>query len=134
MDLQQSLNFYSKTLGFEPVFEALDMSDLIQQVTGVAGLRADLVQCRSQLSEQVLEVIKFRNIPSNFSELIPIQPGRAHNCFLVDDIYQAIEEIEKAGGKLLGSVTEFSEGKAAYLADGSGNSIELEQAQPGDQH
>jgi predicted enzyme related to lactoylglutathione lyase len=133
-DLNQSLDFYSKTFGFEPVFEAMDMSDLIQQITGVPGLRADLVQCKSKLSEQVLELIKFRNIPSAYSQLLPIQPSRTHNCFLVEDLDAAVEEVEKAGGQLLGSVTEFSEGKAAYLSDGSGNAFELEQARQGPGH
>ncbi len=133
-NLTQSLSFYSTTLGFEPVFEALDMSDLIQQLTGVPGLRADLVQCTSPLSDQVLELIQFRNIPSTVSELLPIQPGRTHNCFLVEDLDSAIVEIEKAGGQLLGSVTEFSEGKAAYLSDGAGNAFELEQAERGHGH
>jgi predicted enzyme related to lactoylglutathione lyase len=133
-DLNQSLSFYSRTFGFEPVFEALDMSDLIQQLTGVPGLRADLVQCKSTLSEQVLELIKFRNIPNDVSELLPLQLNRTHNCFLVENLDQAIEEVEKAGGQLLGSVTEFSEGKAAYLSDGAGNAFELEQAKQGSGH
>jgi predicted enzyme related to lactoylglutathione lyase len=131
LDLNQSLAFYSKTFGFEPVFEAMDMSDLIQQLTGVPGLRADLVQCKSKLSDQVLELIKFRNIPSTVSELLPINPGRTHNCFLVENLDAAIEEVELAGGQLMGSVTEFSEGKAAYLSDGAGNAFELEQVQQG---
>jgi predicted enzyme related to lactoylglutathione lyase len=134
VDLNKSLRFYSQAFGFEPVFEAMDMSDLIQHLTGVPGLRADLVQCKSKMSNQVLELIKFRNIPSTASELLPIQPGQTHNCFLVENLDAAIEEVKKAGGQLLGSVTEFSEGKAAYLSDGSGNAIELEQAKPGERH
>lgn len=134
VDLNKSLRFYSQAFGFEPVFEAMDMSDLIQHLTGVPGLRADLVQCKSKMSNQVLELIKFRNIPSTASELLPIHPGRSHNCFLVENLEAAIEEVKKAGGQLLGSVTEFSEGKAAYLSDGAGNAIELEQAKPGERH
>jgi hypothetical protein len=58
VDLNKSLRFYSQAFGFEPVFEAMDMSDLIQHLTGVPGLRADLVQCKSKMSNQVLELIK----------------------------------------------------------------------------
>jgi predicted enzyme related to lactoylglutathione lyase len=50
---------------------------------------------------------------------------------LVEDLEAAIAEVERNGGKLFGSITEFSEGRAAYLSDGSGNAIELEEARPG---
>lgn len=130
-DLDQALHFYKSSFGFTEVFEAMDMSDLIENLTGVKGLRADLVQCKSQMSNQVLELIKFRNIPEDADELLPIRPGRIHNAFLVPDLEAAIADVEKNGGKLFGSITEFSEGRAAYLSDGSGNAIELEEAQPG---
>lgn len=130
-DLDQALHFYKSSFGFTEVFEAMDMSDLIENLTGVKGLRADLVQCKSQMSNQVLELIKFRNIPEDANELLPIRPGRIHNAFLVPDLEAAIADVEKNGGKLFGSITEFSEGRAAYLSDGSGNAIELEEAQPG---
>lgn len=130
-DLSQALRFYQSSFGFTPVFEAMDMSDLIENLTGVKGLRADLVQCKSAISDQVLELIKFRNIPQDADLLLPIRPGRMHNAFLVPDLESAIEYVEKNGGKLFGSITEFSEGRAAYLFDGSGNAIELEEAQPG---
>lgn len=130
-DLGQALKFYESSFGFTPVFEAMDMSDLIENLTGVTGLRADLVQCKSAISGQVLELIKFRNIPQDSDQLLPIRPGRMHNAFLVPDLDEAIAEIEKFGGKLFGSITEFSEGRAAYLSDGSGNAIELEEAKPG---
>ncbi len=127
-DLDRALGFYAETLGFEPVFEALDMSDLIQSITGVAGLRADLVQCKSPISNQVLELIKFRNIPANADSLLPIQPGRAHTAFLVPDLESAVAALEKAGGRILGAITQFEEGRAAYCSDGAGNAIELEEA------
>ncbi len=130
-DLDQALHFYKSSFGFTEVFEAMDMSDLIENLTGVKGLRADLVQCKSQMSNQVLELIKFRNIPEDADELLPIRPGRIHNAFLVPDLEAAIADVEKNGGKLFGSITEFSEGRAAYLSDGSGNAIELEEAHPG---
>jgi hypothetical protein len=100
---------------------------LIESITGVVGLRADLVQCKSAISGQILELIKFRNIPTDASDLAPIRVGRSHNAFLVPDIDLAINQVEKAGGKLIGSITEFSEGRCAYLSDGAGNAIELEE-------
>ena len=129
-DLSTALTFYRKSFGFEPVFEAMDMSDLIQSITGIPGLRADLVQCSSPISETVLELIQFRNIPPNYQGQAPVEPGQSHVAFLVSNLDQAIAEILAAGGKLVGQVTEFSEGRAAYLSDPAGYVVELEEAQP----
>ena len=128
--IEEVLAQYTGLLGFEVVFEAPDMSDLIQSMTGVAGLRADLVQCRPY-SEHVWEFIHFRNIPGGVDNRLPLQPGRAHAAFLVPDIERAIWENEQAGGEMLGSITEFSEGRAVYCADASGTVIEWEEAAPG---
>lgn len=132
-NLSEAVEFYSAALGFTPVFEALDMSDLIQSITGISGIRADLVQCLSPMSNQVLELIQFRNVPAGYSGPAPVQPGRAHTAFLVADLDAAVGQIESLGGALIGAITEFSEGRAAYLVDVVGNPIELEEAQKGQQ-
>ena len=125
---------YRDLLGFEIVFEAPDMSDLIQSMTGVSGLRADLVQCRVPFSDQVLEFIHFRNVPSDVDDRLPLQPGRAHAAFLVPDLERAVWENTREGGEMLGSITEFSEGRAVYCADKWGTVIEWEEAVPGANH
>ncbi|MBT5247924.1 MAG: hypothetical protein HOL65_03945 [Microbacteriaceae bacterium] len=132
--IEEVLARYTGLLGFEVVFEAPDMSDLIQSMTGVAGLRADLVQCRAPHSEHVWEFIHFRNIPGGVDDRLPLQPGRAHAAFLVPDIERAVWENQRAGGQMLGSITEFSEGRAVYCADASGTVIEWEEAAPGGSH
>jgi len=129
-NLDMAVNFYRHSFGFEPTFEAMDMTDLIQSVTGVPGLRADLIQCQSPISGQILELIRFRNLPANFDKDAPITPGRSHNAFLVENLEPAIAEVVRRGGRLLGQITEFSEGRAAYLTDGAGNAIELEESMP----
>jgi len=131
--IEKAVNFYRKTLGFEVVFEARGMTDLISGLTGVPGLRADLVQCKSPMSDQVLEFIEFKNIPKDFNARLPITPGRAHVAFLVPNIEIAVEALLSAGGTQFGKTMEFAEGKAAYCADESGTVVELEEA-TGEQH
>lgn len=133
-NIDEARDRYSRILGFAVVFEALDMSDLIQSMTGVPGLRADLLQCRSPYSEQVLELIQFRNIPSGVDDRLPLQPGRAHVAYLVPDLDRAVWEHRHAGGEMLGDITEFSEGRAVYCADPSGAVIEWEEATEGASH
>lgn len=127
-DIDRVLDFYADTLGFEPVFEARGMTDLISNMTGIVGLRADLVQCMSPLSGQVLEFIEFSNVPDDLDPRYPLRPGRAHTAYLVPDIEAAVEQTLRAGGVMLGEITEFSEGKAVYCADSNGTVIEWEEA------
>lgn len=127
-NVDEVLELYASTLGFEPVFEARGMTDLISQMTGIVGLTADLVQCQSPVSGQVLEFIQFGNVPDDLDERYPLRPGRAHTAYLTPDIELAVEATLRAGGVMLGEITEFSEGRAVYCADGNGTVIEWEEA------
>ncbi|MEY3711007.1 MAG: hypothetical protein RLZZ99_828 [Actinomycetota bacterium] len=126
-DIEKVIDYYRLNLGFEVVFEAREMTDLISSITGVKGLGAHLVQTKSPISDQVLEFIEFTNVPSDANELLPIYPGRSHTAYLVPDIEKAAAELVSSGGIMLGKVTEFSEGKAVYCADRFGTVIELEE-------
>jgi catechol 2,3-dioxygenase-like lactoylglutathione lyase family enzyme len=126
-EIDRVIDYYATNLGFEVVFEARNMTDLISGITGVKGLGAHLVQTKSPISDQVLEFIEFINIPIDANQLLPIHPGRSHTAFLVPDIEKALAELVSDGGIMLGKVTEFSEGKAVYCADRFGTVIELEE-------
>lgn len=127
-NLNQTLAYYQETLGFEVTFEARGMTDLISSVTGVRGLAADLAQCQAPISGQVLEFIEFRSIPDDVDPLAPVQPGRAHTAYLVNDLGRSLHALEAAGGTRLGRITEFSEGRAVYCAGPTGSVIELEES------
>lgn len=127
-DIDEVLDLYAATLGFQPVFEARGMTDLISRMTGIPGLTADLVQCRSPVSGQVLEFIRFGNVPDDLDDRLPLRPGRAHTAYLTDDIEAAVAATLRAGGTMLGEITEFSEGRAVYCADRNGTVIEWEEA------
>ncbi len=127
-NVDEVLDLYATALGFEPVFEARGMTDLISQMTGIVGLTADLVQCQSPISGQVLEFIQFGNVPDDLDEQYPLRPGRAHTAYLTPDIELAVEATVRAGGVMLGEITDFSEGRAVYCADRNGTVIEWEEA------
>ena len=130
-DIDKALEFYAKNLGFDLVFEARNMTDLISSITGGDGLGAHLIQMQSPLSTHVLELIQFFNVPENLNPILPIAPGRSHTAYLVDDLDIALERLEKSGGTRLGKVTEFAEGKAVYCADQFGTVVELEELKVG---
>lgn len=127
LDIDEALDFYTKNLGFQVIFEARAMTDLISSITGVDGLGAHLIQTKSPISNHVLELIQFFNVPENINPILPIAPGRSHTAYLVDDLEIALERLVKSGGTKLGKVTEFAEGKAVYCADQYGTVVELEE-------
>lgn len=126
-DINESARFYRDCFGYEIIFEAHGMTDLISSITGVAGLGGHLIQCQSPMSGHVLELIQFTNTPTSQIVDAPIRPGQAHNAFLVSDLDHAIDDVKRNGGRVLGQITEFSEGRAVYCKEASGSFIELEE-------
>lgn len=126
-NIDRVLDYYAKSLDFQVVFEARNMTDLISSITGVPGLGAHLVQTQSPMSDQVLEFIEFFNVPDSYNAMLPLSPGRSHTAYLVDDIDSATVALVAQGGVMLGQITTFGEGRAVYCADQNGTVIELEQ-------
>lgn len=124
-DLDAAIGFYRTTLGFEVVFEVRDLDDLIQQLTGVDGLRVDLAQLRSPMSEHVLELLRFSDIPDDIDPVLPVRAGMAHAAYLVEDLDASIAALEEAGGSLYGQITTFAEGRGIYCRTPVDTVVEL---------
>lgn len=130
IDLDEAVGFYRDGFGFEVIFEARGMTHLIQQMVGVDGVACDLAQLRAPLSDHVLELIAFRGVPDDADPALPIRPGRAHTAFKVDDLDAALAEVVALGGRALGAITHFPEGRAVYCQDRSGTVLELQEGAP----
>ncbi|MFD4956223.1 gamma-glutamylcyclotransferase [Streptomyces sp. NPDC058451] len=126
-DLGAAVDFHRRVLGFDVVFEALGMTDLISGLLGIPGLGCDLVQCVSPVSGVRLELLSFRDVPAGTDPRLPVWPGVAHTAHLVDDLDAALDGLVSAGGELIGQVTEFAEGRAAYCWTPSRTVVELEE-------
>jgi catechol 2,3-dioxygenase-like lactoylglutathione lyase family enzyme len=126
-NLDQALDYYRETLGFEVLFEDRDMTDLIERTVGIPGVRCQLAQCQSPLSGQILELLAFSNVPDGTSAQMPVWPGIGHAAYLVEDIDAAVAGLEAAGGRLIGEVVTFPEGRAVYSFTPSGTVVELEE-------
>ena len=133
IDIDRAAQFYRAVFGFETVFEARDMSRQIADITGLRDLRCDLMQMRAPVGDHVLELIAFAGdaVPPAGPPEAPVRPGAGHVCFVVDDLDAALSRAQSHGARLLGTVTAFEEGRAAYLIEPSGSVIELEQLDPG---
>lgn len=124
-DLDAAIGFYRTTLGFEVAFEVRDLTDLIQQLTGVDGLRVDLAQLRSPITDHVLELLRFSDIPSTIDPVLPVRAGMAHAAYFVEDLDASVAALEDAGGRLYGQITAFAEGRGIYCRTPVDTVVEL---------
>ncbi len=129
-DLDQALAFYQAAFGYEVIFQERGMTTQIQQITGLPGLRCDLAQLRSPLSGHLLELIAFHDGPPDREEHAPTRVGAAHVAFKVRDLDAAVEAMRHLGAEMIGEITQFEEGRSAYLREPSGTVVELDESQP----
>jgi len=122
-DLDRALAFYCEAFGYELVFEDRGMTDLIERVAGIPGLECDLAQLRLAGSEQLLELIAFRNP----RDVRGGNPPSGHVAFHVADLDRALEEVERLGAQKLGEVTTFPEGRSVYCREPAGSVFELSE-------
>jgi catechol 2,3-dioxygenase-like lactoylglutathione lyase family enzyme len=125
-DLDRAVNFYREAFGFELVFQARGMSDLIERIAGVDGLRCDLAQLRCGRSGHVLELIAFRNPAA----AVDARPPVGHVAFEVADVDPALAAVGALGAELVGEVTPFPEGRSVYCREPGGSVFELSEGSP----
>lgn len=126
-DLDRAVSFYQSAFGYEVVLENRGIRELIQQLVGLAGIRADLVQLRSPASGHILELIAFQGVPPGREDHGPTRPGAAHVAFRVKNIDFALEEVQKLGATLIGELTTFPQGRVAYCREPAGSVFELSE-------
>lgn len=129
-DLDRAIAFYRTVCGYEVVLEERGMTAQIERIVGLRGLRCDLAQLRSPISEHVLELIAFDDVPSGREDYGPTRPGAAHVAFDVPDLEQAVALVRGLGGEVLGEATEFENGLAVYCREPSGTVLELFEPRP----
>jgi predicted enzyme related to lactoylglutathione lyase len=126
-DLDAALLFYREVLGFAVLFEERGMSRQIEGMTGLEGVSCDLAQLRSPVSAHVLELIAFHGVPAARAGWAPTAPGASHVAFSVERLESALGAVRRAGGTVLGTVTTFESGPAAYCREPSGSFLELSE-------
>jgi len=132
-DLDASIRFYHDVLGLQfsnepsPWFDATELGDAV----GVPG--AALRQVSLRLGETTLELLEYKNPPSETTApLKSNNRGASHVAFLVDDIEGKKAELEAKGIEFYSPVNVVDEGVLAgwrwvYFDDPDGYPLELVQ-------
>lgn len=134
-DLDRSLAFFREALGFEVTSRAPRSRELAERVTGVEG--ADLVVAYVQGPGHRLELIEYQGPPERGAvRPRPCDVGFAHIAFDVDDMDAAIaaaaaHEVRPINRTAVIDAGPNKGGKAVYLRDPDGITIEFIQAPPG---
>ena len=126
-DLDTALAFFRDAFGFRVRFQERGMSDQIRGMTGLDSVTCDLAQLETPISPHVLELIAFHDVPAGRAGWAPTAPGMAHVAFSVDDLERALAAVVRAGGHVLGEITEFEPGPAAYCQAPGGVFLEIAQ-------
>ena len=133
--LARALALYREALGFEVTSRAPRSRELAERVTGVEG--ADLVVAYVQAPGHRLELIEYQG-PAERGAVRPrpCDVGFAHIAFDVDDMDAAIAAAAAHGVHPINRTAVIDDGpnrggKAVYLRDPDGITIEFIQAPPG---
>jgi predicted enzyme related to lactoylglutathione lyase len=125
-DLDGAVAFYEKAFAYEVVVDKREMSEQMASMVGVPSLECHLAQLRSPISPHVLELVQFKKVPPESEDRGPTRPGSGHLSFVVGDLDAALARVKRLGGRPVGDVTRFPDGRRVYCLDRSGRTtIEL---------
>lgn len=101
-DIEESKDFYTRVLGLELVHEGRFNLPYTSKQVGYEN--ADLLAAAFRLkgkqpesSSHILELIEYRNPKGTKLDTRTINPGSAHLCFAVDDIFAEYERMKELG-------------------------------------
>lgn len=129
-DLDTAITYHRDVLGFEVEFEVRGMAEQFARTVGVSGVSCDLAQLIAPLSPVRLELIRVWDVPVGLDASLPVHVGIGHAAFKVRDLEASLAAVVAAGGRPLGEIVEFSEGRAVYCATPAGTVLELEEEEP----
>jgi len=123
-DLERSIAFYTKFLGFKVDRRAETKGAGIEQVIGVPG--AHLLIAHLLLGEFDLELIQYVAPRGAKLDTRSFNVGAAHIAFYTDDLMKSYQEMKAQGVRFLGTVTEGGP-RGVYFLDPDGIVLELVQ-------
>lgn len=128
-DLDEAVQFFQDTLGFELVSRAPRDPVKTAQLTGVAGVKLECAYLRHHDSS--IEIVEFRDVADQKRmRLRPVDSGSCHLALRVDDIEAAVARCRVAGGSVVGEIITVDAGpnagnRIAYFATACGIVLEL---------
>jgi catechol 2,3-dioxygenase-like lactoylglutathione lyase family enzyme len=134
--LDRSIPFYTALLGEEPLLRKKWNVEYVGEVVGYRGLVLEAAFWRLP-GGTILELIEYVEPPPRSVNLETYNIGNAHLCLVTDDMDSDFERLRPLGAAFRSERPveipwgPYRGGKACYLRDGDGISIELLELPPG---
>ncbi len=134
-DWRKLAAFYCEVMGCTPVYPTRDLHGRwLERATGVEGAHVEGIHLRLPghgPQGPTLELFQYDSLVDR-EPTMANRPGLGHVAFAVDDVEQALREIIRAGGSMVGEmVSTIIPGVGgivfAYATDPEGNVIEIQK-------
>ena len=129
-DMERSLDFYRGALGFEVLNDRTVAGPFAETVTTLKGVRMRIIHLSGY--GQGLELIQYLAAAGQPEAPRTCDTGRAHPCYVVDDIEAEIARLSELGVRFLSEVMTVEGGPNAgnrmvYFLDPDGIPMEFTQ-------
>ena len=134
--LDRSIPFYTVLLGEEPFLRKLWDVEYVGRIVGYPGVVLDAAFWNLP-NDTILELLEYRNPKPGVVDMESYNAGNAHLCLATEDIEADFERLRPTAAEFRHPVPvdipwgPYTGGKAIYLRDPDGISIELIELPPG---
>ena len=135
-DLDRSIAFYTLLLEREPVMRRRYPEQYVARVVGYDEIDLDAAFFQIGDSGVILELLEYRRPPSARVDMETYNVGNAHLCLIVGDLQAEYDRLLPLGIAFRSEtpvdipIGPYKGGKACYLRDPDGISIELLEPPP----
>jgi catechol 2,3-dioxygenase-like lactoylglutathione lyase family enzyme len=132
-DIEASVRFYTELLGLQLVARREAKGGYVTEIVGYPGAEMRFAFVQHPDGGPLIELIQYVNPGGQPIDTATCNPGTAHVCFQVSDIFPIYERLKAAGVSFKSdgpvAITEWVNqgGYAIYLTDPDGITLELLQ-------
>jgi catechol 2,3-dioxygenase-like lactoylglutathione lyase family enzyme len=134
-NLDRAVEWYTRFLAAAPILRKTWDIEYVSRVVGYPGVKLEAAFW-TLAGGTTLELIEYLEPPPGVVDMETYNAGNAHLCLVVDDLDADLERLHRELGMTGIEAIEipwgpYAGGKACYLRDADGISIELLQRPPG---
>ena len=126
-DIDKAIDFFAQAFGCILHFKEMGMTEQISSMLGERDVCCDIAQLIFPGTRVKLELISFRFGDKQLNPPRVHLLGSMHIAVKVSNFDDTIQKLEVLGATKLGSITNFSDGRAVYLTTPVGAVVELEE-------
>ena len=125
-DIKESLYFYRDILGLKVIQDFSDSSEYINKITGITNADVHMIKLKAE-DETVLEILEYRNHPTELMEQPIYNVGACHIALQVGNANDAYNKLLKKNVRIISKPVLSSEkiAKVFFCFDPNDVRIEL---------